>query len=542
MGKSNAQRGSTSNNFNGRMSYAPGTSTPFGQQPQLSASQSLQRRSSIYSRPSTSAQALGQQSFFVQAPIAAGVPADKRRLKDRGVQTEMARQLEEYLNQNNFQMEMKHQLNPKSFLSPTQKDFNMMFQWLYKRIDPGYRFEKSIDAEVPPILKQLRYPFERSISKSQLMAVGGQNWWTFLGMLHWLMQLAQMMERFAEDRYDDALLQEDIDVTPDRISFRFLSRAYQTWLTCPPGEDEEEEEADKMLIPFVNEMAAEFDRSNAQYIEELKMLEAAHEALQNQIAEAEKSANELEKLHEVNKIVESDLKKFEEYGANIQQKLKKRETQNQMLKNDIESWEKQLNEAAKERSDLQEAVDRQGISIQDIDRMNGERVRLQQGVDAAKARLEELAQTIKDKETEASTKLAELENLVRQYNTLCYEVGIRDEEFELELNISDVSFGSSQMGTSQHGAGDRLLANGDSGYHPSSILNLDLRGKVKSYINSLRKEINSKRHAAKEQDEDNRRLLFELSGAIDDKKLEIEALDHRVRSAEEEFEKTKEVR
>ena len=82
----------------------------------------------------------------------------------------------DYMVQNNFELEMKHVLSQNVMKSPTQKDFNYMFQWLYHRIDPNHRFQKNIDQEVPPILKQLRYPFERSITKSQIAAVGGQNW------------------------------------------------------------------------------------------------------------------------------------------------------------------------------------------------------------------------------------------------------------------------------------------------------------------------------------------------------------------------------
>ncbi len=485
---------------------------------------------------------MGHQSFFVQPPVAAGVPADRRRLKDRGVQNQMATELEEYLTNNGFQMEMKHALGPNTMRSPTQKDFNMIFQWLYKRIDPGYVFQKSIDAEVPPILKQLRYPFEKSITKSQLTAVGGQNWATFLGMLHWLMQLAVMMDSYAEGKYDYACAEAGVDVSGDRIIFRFLSGAYQTWLSCPPGDEEEDDDVEKLLEPHVQAMAREFEQGNQQYGEELKVLEAENAALRKQIEELERNAPDLAKLDEHYKILKSDLTKFEEYNSSVGEKVKRHETRNQALVKEIEDWDKQLNDVIKEKDDLQQAVDRQGISVADIDRMNNERERLQSGVEATKQRLEEIAQKIKEKENEASNKLIALEGLARQFNSLCYDVGLRGEEFELALSTNDAPFSSSQHGSSQHGSsGDRLLADSETGYHPSRILNLDLRGKVKSQINALRKEVNKRRNDAKDSDDEHRRLLFELSGAIEDKRLEVDALEHKVRAAEEEFEKTKEV-
>jgi kinetochore protein NDC80 len=144
-------------NSSGRKSYAPGG---MGR----SSAEGLERRSSVYrSRTSTNGP-MGHQSFFQQAPQPAGVPKDPRPLKDRTYQMRIGQELLDYLAANNFEMEMKYSLKQDIVKSPTQKDFNMMFQWLYHRIDPSYRFQKNIDQEVPPILTQLRYPYHKSIT------------------------------------------------------------------------------------------------------------------------------------------------------------------------------------------------------------------------------------------------------------------------------------------------------------------------------------------------------------------------------------------
>ena len=229
MGMSTARRSTSVNIFGGqntgRQSLAPnqlfGSQTP--------ATQSLQRRSSIFSRPSGHGPT-AHQSFFSQAPPAAGAPKDPRPLRDGSYRARLSQELLEYLTQNNFELEMKHSLTQNSFKSPTQKDFTFMFQWLYRRIDPGYKFQKSIDVEVPPIMKQLRYPYERDITKSHLAAVGGQTWPRFLGLLHWMMQLAHMLDNYTRGAYDDACVDAGVDVPSDRIVFRFLFGAYQDWL------------------------------------------------------------------------------------------------------------------------------------------------------------------------------------------------------------------------------------------------------------------------------------------------------------------------
>ena len=502
----------------------------------------------MFSRPSSTGP-MSHQSFFQQAPIPAGVPRDPRPLKDRGYQAKIGQELLDYLTQNNFELEMKHSLGQNTMKSPTQKDFNYIFQWLYHRIDPAYRFQKNIDNEVPPILKQLRYPYEKSITKSQIAAVGGQNWFTFLGMLHWMMQLAQMLDRYEVGQYDEACAEAGVDVSGDRIIFRFLSGAYRDWLQV--GEDDDEDDADKLLIPHVQAMAAEFDRGNKKYAEEMTLLEAEHKALEVQIEELEKSAPDVAKLDKHFRILEDDKRKFEEYNTNVEGKVEKYENRIKFLVEELAKTEGELEEAENDKASLQEAVDKSGITVQDIDRMNTERERLQKGVEATAIRLEEVKRRVIEKEHEASRKLEELERAVEKYNSLGYEIGLipstavnaKGQDYELRLSISEVpNFSASQLGNSQRGEGDRLLADSATGYHPQHLLNLDLRGAVKSSLLALRKEIKERRIAASDADQKNHELLDNIKEAIDDKRGEVEALEHKVRAAEEEFEKTKEVK
>lgn len=500
----------------------------------------------MFSRPSSTGP-MSHQSFFQQAPIPAGVPRDPRPLKDRSYQGKIGQELLDYLTQNNFELEMKHSLGQNTMKSPTQKDFNYIFQWLYHRIDPAYRFQKNIDNEVPPILKQLRYPYEKSITKSQIAAVGGQNWYTFLGMLHWMMQLAQMLDKYEMGQYDEACAEAGVDVSGDRIIFRFLSGAYRDWLQV--GEDDDDDDADKLLIPHVQAMAAEFERGNKKYAEEMTLLEAEHKALQVQVEELEKSAPDVAKLDKHFRILEDDKRKFEEYNTNVEGKVEKYENRIKFLVEELEKTEEELREAEKEKASLQEAVDKSGITVQDIDRMNTERERLQKGVESTAIRLEEVKRRVTEKELEAGRKLEDLERAVEKYNSLGYQIGLipstavnaKGQDYELRLTISEgPNFSASQMGSSQRGEGDRLLADSATGYHPQHLLNLDLRGAVKSSLLALRKEIKERRIAASDADQKNHELLDNIKEAIDDKRSEVEALEHKVRAAEEEFEKTKE--
>ncbi|KAJ9151343.1 Hec ndc80p family protein [Pleurostoma richardsiae] len=544
IGMSSVKRPSFQNNTNTLKAY-----TPAGIPGR--ASTDGDRRSSVYrGRASTNGPTGGHQSFFQQAPQPAGVPRDPRPLKDRSYQTRIGQELLDYLVSHNFEMEMKHVLSQNIVKSPTQKDFNYMFQWLYHRIDPSYRFQKNIDQEVPPLLKQLRYPYEKSITKSQIAAVGGQNWSTFLGLLHWMMQLAQMLDKYACHQYDDACLEAGVDVTGDHIIFEFLSKAYRDWLAMDEGASDED--AERALAPHVEAMAQAFEMSNSKYREELQILEAENARLLKEIEDLEKSTPDPAVLDNHFKIMEEDKVKFEEYNTLAMQRSEKYEQRIQVLQEELDKLMQELKEVEDERRGLQKAVDEQGISMQDIDRMTSERERLQKGIETASQRLDDVKKKVAEKEVEASRKLDDLERLVDKYNTLAYQIGLipatavnaKGKSYELQVTVNDgPNFTSSQLNGSYANSmeNERLLADSLTGYQPAHILNLDLRGQIKNAFVSLRKEISERRVAAMATMMEDHELLDNIKEAMEDKRNEVEALEHRVRAAEEEHEKTKEV-
>ncbi|KAI9725296.1 MAG: kinetochore-associated Ndc80 complex subunit ndc80 [Chrysothrix sp. TS-e1954] len=541
-----AQRHSSSNAFGGRKSYAPVPQTPAHSTSQQMG-QSTQRRSSIYSaRHSSSMGQTSHQSFFATAPIPAGVPKDPRPLRDRSYQAQIGQELMDYLTQNNFEMEMKHSLTQNSLRSPTQKDFNNMFQWLYQRIDPSYKFYKSIENEVPLILKQLRYPFEKSITKSQISAVGGQTWATFLGMLHWLMQLARMMDSYASGVYDDACAEAGFDVSGDRIVFRFLGDSYHEWLAM---EDDQDDQADAIIKPHVDAMAAEFDKTNAKYLEQVQMLEAEEKALQERIDSLGESATKVGKLNEQIRILEEDRGKFENYNQSMQGKVDKYEGKVKLIQDEIEKIEHQLLESETEKAELQAAVDKQGMTVQDIDRRNTERERLQKGVEEAQMRLEDARRQMSEKEVDAGSRLDALERMIRDYNSLGYQIGIipktatnaKGQEHELSLIVNPAPNFKSSRSRRDNPEPERLLQDANNGYQPQHLLNLDLKGSTKNNLLSMRKEISERKNVAAEANMNHKDLLDKAREAYEDKQQEVEGLGHRVRAAQEEFEKTREI-
>ncbi|CAK7262806.1 kinetochore-associated Ndc80 complex subunit ndc80 [Sporothrix epigloea] len=501
------------------------------------------------------------QSFFSQAPAPAGALRDPRPLKDRSYLARIGQELIEYMTQHNFELEMSHTLSPNVVKSPTQKDFVYMFQWLYRRIDPSYRFQKSIDQEVPLLMKQIRYPYEKGITKSQIAAVGGQNWGTFLGMLHWMMELAVMLERYSSNRYDDACAEAGIDVVADHITFEFLAHAYQDWLVMDVDADGDEggddaEQMAKMLAPHIDTMTRQLDQAYAKHEEELAILEAEHAKLLQDISSLEKSTPDLAALDEDFKVMEEDKVKFEEYNELALQRCERHETRIPLFQEELDRLMEEVTEAENEQRSLRQAVDDQGISMADIDRMNSERERLQKGIETAGQRLEDAKRKVAEREVDASRRLEELERTVDRYNTLAYQIAVipstaanaKGRDYELRVRVNEgPNFAESMdaAAAAVRGTGnmetERLLADPMTGYQPAHILSLDLRGHVKNSFLALRKEVAERRSTALETMMKDNDLLDSIKEAMEDKRSEVEALEHRVRAAEQEHEKTKEV-
>ncbi|KIW08069.1 uncharacterized protein PV09_01007 [Verruconis gallopava] len=513
---------------------------------------SMQRRSSCFSaRPSSGPGSNPRQSFFSTAPAPAGVPQDPRRLRDINVRAQMANELLNYFTNNNFELEAQISLTNKSLSSPTQKEFNVMFQWLYKRIDPGYRFMKSMDAEIPPLLKQLHYPFEKSITKSQIAAVGGNNWHTFLGLLHWIMQLAQMMDGYAKGDYDYASAEAGHDVSSDRIIFDFLTNAYQDWLNVPDGADDDV--ADQVIQHHVDRMAARFKEVNKDLLDDVDMLEGEKQALLQQIEELERGAEKGKQLDERLAMLKEDTDKHEDWCGKVENKINKYQDKIKRLEEEIKKIETEIEETKDEKRSYQQAISNQGITVEDLDRMTSETERLETSRRALRERLDETKLQLLEKEAEASRKLDELERAIEKYNALGYKIGIipstaihaKGIDYELSLTIKEdgADFISSQLGRSQQSQEQdhRLLKDSTSGYLPYQLLNLDVKGTVKNNIVSLRKAVSERRNKALEEDMKNHEMLDGVKEAIDEKLAEVEGLSHRIRAAEEEFERTREI-
>ncbi|KAF3924697.1 hypothetical protein AA313_de0206709 [Arthrobotrys entomopaga] len=518
-----------------RKSYAPSSSTPLVVD---------NRRSSMYSRPSMGA-AIGSGSggsFFGSSGTSAiagggtGKVTDPRPLRDPAFRSKMAQDIQDFLLQHNFEMETKHNLGPRALSSPMQKDFVMIFQWLYHRIDPDFKFSlKGLETEAIPLLKAIKYPYLGNITKAQLGAVGGaNNWPTYLGLLHWMLQLIQAVDNYEQGHYDDAIEQQNLDLGTAKVGYRYLSQCYESWL----GEEDD-------FTPFKNEMIQEFEARSAQDQESLVVLQADYDELVKAISELEDESGRspLDRLKSEGETLRNDQEKFRKFNEHQREKTAKIKAVIDALREEGESVKNEIAKLEAEKAELQAAVDRQGLSTGDIDRMNTEREKLIKALEATEVKLEEASAIDANREAQALKKLELLEHAVKRYNELGYKIGvtstgINGQTYEIEIIPLNKAAQSAPEGSS--GDDERLLFDVGMGYNPRQVLNLDLRHDVKPTLNNFRNDIATRIHTAQDVSIKNQDKLDNIQETLKDKAEELETLEARLSALNDEYSEIKE--
>lgn len=389
---------------------------------------------------------------------------DPRPLRDREYINNLFTEIHQYLADNAFEIEMKHPLTQKTLKQPTQKDFVMMFQFLYKKLDPGYRFTKSIEHEVYTLLRAIHYPYIDSINKSSISAVGGQNSWpVFVGMLYWLVQLNLTLERY-DQRDFESIEEESEDDVLDQIFTRYVTKSYRAFLA---NEDDYSE--------YKAEMDEEFVQYTSGVQETISNMEQENEQMKVKMQELGKEADHLAALEERGNALKSDVGKFQQYIDQMENRKAKWNGVLEKINEQLHSYEEELKQLEEEKQTLQSQITAQGLTPSDIDRMNAEKEKLSKALEHVGSRLEEATRLFHEKELGCQRALESLEQTLQQYSSKLYQVGLRGGENNYEVSL------------------DNPMNSENLGKKPEELLkNKDLRRQVKPELQQYRNQIHER--------------------------------------------------
>lgn len=151
--------------------------------------------------PNTVRRSSSRQSLAPSAPMSSAVGGHNRIEDPRKSEYRSAHfqkicrdNIEEYLYSTG---RFPHSLGPRGLNSPTQKEFQLIVQFLVKELDPSFVWGKSFESDCMTIMRDMRYPSPEQISKTSLGAAGGPTAWpALLAMLNWLVDLARVSLSF----------------------------------------------------------------------------------------------------------------------------------------------------------------------------------------------------------------------------------------------------------------------------------------------------------------------------------------------------------
>lgn len=340
-----------------------------------------------------------RQLIYSSGSAPSSYSKDPRPLRDKTYQATIAQKVYNYLLANRFEFEMQHPLSQKTLKAPTQKDFVAIFQWLYNRLDPGYSFTKSIENDVFTLLKALSYPYLDSMSKSQISAVGGQNWPYYLGMLYWLVEMNMTLEEY------DSVATQNVDIL-DQLFIDYISKAYMMYLDG--GND---------FSNCKNEMIEDFGHFSQKVRSDLESLEEEIKQLEKQLQDLTKKQKVISQLRGRKQAFTSDIGKFKEY-INTMEKRKLKWSQLLLrAKEELVKVSGDLKKIQDEKNELQARISLQRIGPTEIDEMNSRKEKLVDLSGKMNLRLSDTRVICDKNEMKAQQNLDVLEKSIQQYHS-----------------------------------------------------------------------------------------------------------------------------
>lgn len=333
----------------------------------------------------------------VSSRIAAPHILDPRPLRDRGFQEQMQRHINNFLVSHDFERKSRVTFSENLLKFPTQSNFNEIFKFICFTIDSSFRFEKTPEQEIFLTLRALDYPYLGNITKTQIGAVGGHNWPTFLGILDWLVEVSEL-NSCAIDDYDPT---DEFD----KIFLQYSYECYEKYFTEDENYDEQYEDLERGF---------NLEIENCD-----KLLNSGEERIRALQETADQKLVELKLKNDADRktaALEDDHEKLKEYIVQVKKMIPDWKTKIEMASNEIHLMTERLKQLDKAKKDLHTELQQRGLHIDQIDRLHIERDSYTKAVEAAHLKGEELKDQLANRIFELETNVQDFETVLLEYN------------------------------------------------------------------------------------------------------------------------------
>ena len=327
---------------------------------------------------------------------------DPRNITDKAVMNSSIRKLSDYLIAHGFE----GPVSPKILITPSTKDFCNIVAFLFKQLDPNYKFTGKLEDEFITMFKFLGYPFP--IAKSSISAVGSPHAWpTLLACLTWLLEILQ----YNQLSNDAELHEEQHDSDPsssEKGFYSYLGRAYQMFLS---GKDEQYDQLERQFIKLfedkdilVIDQIEALDKRNGAIIAEIEQVKNRSAYLPELVAKKK----EFQVAHTQFSTLVDELTTVRKQ---IYDKVEARKYELKNLNNNILQLDEKI-------SSMRNIIQNQDLSPEDVLNLVNERKRLEDANIQAFESRHIILNSIKELETNLRNNVLILEENVKKYHIL----------------------------------------------------------------------------------------------------------------------------
>jgi len=476
---------------------------------------SMQQGSARTSMNPNRQQSIGRKSTGISRnTMGNGAAKDPRPLSDKGFMNASIRALLNFLMENGYDSA----ISPKILARPSSKDFNNIVTFLFRKIDPNFNDGTlKFEDEVASAFKALGYPF--NISKTSLYAVGSPHTWPgLLAAITWLIELLTYDQEVAEApmENEEGMDMDNLTAVSDKAFFEYLEHAYTAFLS---GDDDKYAALEEDLID-------KFEAKNVDVEQECERIAVENDEIVGAMEGLSQTANALPELEKRQEDLSSDLEKFHqlieqlnEHKAALEKKVETRGAELERNETDLAAIHSRV-------AELKTAVSQQDLSAEDVRRMQGERARVEDGLERAIASKQEHSKNLWDAETELNKIVEELDAAASVFNSKAKELQMIPE-------------------TAKYSQGHRMTISIDKSKaaeeESTGLLgSVDIKAVVRPAIAQLKETVTGNMNSAKQE---LLNLLDQEEHAeeeLKDAMTSATALENKARRAEEQYLKEKE--
>eukprot|EP00922_Rhytidocystis_sp_ex-Travisia-forbesii_P050359 GHVS01074871.1.p1 GENE.GHVS01074871.1~~GHVS01074871.1.p1 ORF type:complete len:646 (-),score=144.46 GHVS01074871.1:166-2103(-) len=298
-------------------------------------------------------------------------------------------------------------INPKILTSPSRKDFLNVLGFLLKQIDAGYVFDgNTANDEIPMFFKELGYPY--SMSKSSLVAPGTTHQWPHhLAALAWLCELIQYEGECFPDILSDGYDRVNEKIEND-VRHHHSKLIIDNFLLMSKVEPEAAIESVKQAL--ITRFEEQIMAVRARPVEDRQTTALVSEQCQRVRSQLE----DVDGLLQQNIERAEDLNKLKTFSLTTKQIIQDTTAKLQAGKELLEKKTAEMEHIESERGLLQNKVDTQGITREEVQLMQKEMAELRACLEATKKDTTEDQQEIMKLEHNLSSLLEHIKPLQRK--------------------------------------------------------------------------------------------------------------------------------